>query len=53
MKKVMFRELKADEIEVKCENCDYRKLLAAVFDVHILEDDCWIEECEIGKGDEE
>lgn len=37
----------------KCENCDYRKLLAAVFDIHISEDDCWLEECEMEKGDEE
>ena len=37
----------------KCENCDYRKLLAAVFDIHIFEDDCWLEECEMEKGDEE
>ena len=33
----------------KCENCDYSKLLAAVFDIHILEDDCWLEECEAEK----
>ena len=37
----------------RCENCDYRKLLAAVFDIHIWEDDCWLEECEMEKGDEE
>lgn len=37
----------------RCENCDYRKLLAAVFDIHISEDDCWLEECEMEKGDEE
>ena len=37
----------------RCENCDYSKLLAAVFDIHIWEDDCWLEECEMEKGDEE
>lgn len=25
-----------------CENCEYRKMIAKMFDIHIWGDDCWI-----------
>lgn len=49
----LFEKITQQNSRMQCENCDYRKLLADVFDIHISEDDCWLKECEMEKGDEE
>ena len=28
-----------------CKNCEYRKHIARVFNIHIDEYDCWFEKC--------
>ena len=38
-----------------CKNCEYRKHIARVFDIHIDSYDCWLEKClnEIKEDDQE
>lgn len=26
-----------------CKNCEYRKAIARMFDIHVWDEDCWIE----------